>query len=78
VLLARYALKRTTPVAGGENAARTAVDANAVEALTTLGGWDGKPASFPIEPPADGEGLAVLVQAPDGRMLDAAALPPPI
>lgn len=74
VLLARYALKRTTPVAGGENAARTAVDTNAVEALTTLGGWDGKPASFPIEPPANGEGLAVLVQAPDGRMLGAAAL----
>jgi hypothetical protein len=78
VLLARYALKRTTPVAGGENAARTAVDTNAVEALTTLGGWDGKPASFPIEPPADGEGLAVLVQAPDGRMLGAAVLPPAI
>ena len=68
--------KRTTPVAGGENAARTAVDTNAVEALTTLGSWDGKPASFPIEPPADGEGLAVLVQAPDGRMLGAAALQP--
>jgi hypothetical protein len=76
VLLARYALKRTTPVAGGENAARTAVDTNAVEALTMLGSWDGKPASFPIEPPADGEGLAVLVQAPDGRMLGAAALQP--
>ena len=76
VLLARYALKRTTPVAGGENASRTAVDTNAVEALTTLGSWDGKPTSFPIEPPADGEGLAVLVQAPDGRMLGAAALQP--
>jgi hypothetical protein len=76
VLLARYALKRTTPVAGGENASRTAVDTNAIEALTTLGSWDGESASFPIEPPADGEGLAVLVQTPDGRMLGAAALQP--
>ena len=77
VLLARYALKRTTPVAGGENASRTAIDTNAVEALTTLGGWGGKPASFPIEPPADGEGLAVLVQAPDGKMLGAGSIEGP-
>jgi hypothetical protein len=76
VLLARYALTRTTRVAGGENAARTLVDANGVEALATLGAWDGKPVSFPIEPPGAGEGLAVLVQAPDGKILGAGAIPP--
>jgi len=76
VLLARYALKRTTQVKGGENAARTLTDSNGVEALATLGTWDGKAVSFPIAPPVDGEGLAVLVQGLDGKIFGAAAAPP--
>jgi len=76
VLLARYALNRSTPVKGGENAGRAATDINGVTALATLGRWDGKAVSFPIEPPTDGEGLAVLVQAPDGRFYGAGALSP--
>ncbi len=74
VLLVRFDRKRTTRVAGGENARRTLQDANGVEMLASLGGWDGSALSFAIEPPADGEGVAVLVQAPDGQMLGAAAL----
>jgi hypothetical protein len=74
VLLVRFAQKRTTRVAGGENARRTLQDANGVEMLASLGGWDGSALSFAIEPPADGEGVAVLVQAPNGQMLGAAAL----
>ena len=74
VLLVQFAQNRTTRVAGGENARRTLQDANGVEMLTALGSWNGSALSFAIEPPADGEGLAVLVQAPDGRMLGAAAL----
>jgi hypothetical protein len=74
VLLVRFTQKRTTRVAGGENARRTLQDANGVEMLTALGSWNGSALSFAIEPPADDEGLAVLVQAPDGRMLGAAAL----
>jgi len=74
VLLARFAQKRTTRVAGGENARRTLQDANGVEMLASLGSWNGSALSFAIEPPADGEGIAVLVQAADGRMLGAAAL----
>jgi hypothetical protein len=73
VLLARYTLSRTTRVAGGENAARTLTDTNAVTALTKLGAWGGKPVSFAIDPPGDDEGLAVLVQTPDGRIVGAAA-----
>jgi hypothetical protein len=45
-----------------------------VEALVSLGSWDRSPLRFAIEPPAAGEGIAVLVQAADGRMLGAAAL----
>jgi len=74
VLLVRYVLTRTTHVGGGENADRTAIDTNAVEELKTLGAWDGKATSFAVEPPREGEGLAVLVQAPDGRMLGAGAI----
>jgi hypothetical protein len=74
VLLVRFAQERTTRVAGGENARRTLQDANAVESLVQLGSWDGPPLRFAIEPPAAGEGIAVLVQAADGRMLGAAAL----
>ena len=74
VLLVRFALERTTRVAGGENARRTLQDANAVESLASLGNWDGSLLRFAIEPPTAGEGIAVLVQAADGRMLGAAAL----
>jgi hypothetical protein len=77
ILLARFVLNRTTRVGGGENASRTAIDTNAVAELTTLGAWSGSAARFPIDPPGEGEGVAVLVQAPDGRMLGAAALQPP-
>jgi hypothetical protein len=77
VLLARYALSRTTPVGGGENANRTATDFNGVEHLVTLGAWDGNTVSFPIEPLGENEGLAVLVQARDGTILGAASLSPP-
>jgi hypothetical protein len=74
VLLVRFALERTTRVARGENARRTLQDANAVESLSSLGSWEGSPLRFAIEPPAAGEGIAVLVQAADGRMLGAAKL----
>jgi hypothetical protein len=76
VLLARYVLSRTTPIGGGENANRTATDFNAVEHLEALGIWVGKSVSYKIEPPGEGEGIAVLVQAPDGSLLGAASLTP--
>jgi len=77
VLLVRYALARSTRVKGGENAGRAATDVNGVTALSTLGAWDGKTVTFPIEPPGDGEGLAVLVQAPNGRIYGAASTQTP-
>lgn len=55
-------------------AGRIAHDANGIRELTMLGAWDGSARSFPVEPPGAGEGLAILVQAPDGRMLGAAAM----
>ena len=72
IVLVRFVQRRTTNVGAGENTDRIANDFNGVESLTTLGAWDGSEQRFPIEPPAAGEGLAVLVQAPDGHMLGAA------
>jgi hypothetical protein len=74
VVLVRFVRHRTTDVAAGENAGRVLRDVNGVRELTTLGAWGGPALSFPIEPPGADEGLAVLVQAPDGHMLGAAVL----
>ena len=77
VLLVRYAKTRTTRVGSGENARRTLEDVNAVEALTTIGNWSGSAMTFAIEPPGEDEGIALLVQATDGRILGAATTQSP-
>ena len=74
VWLIRFVRKRTTPIGAGENARRTAEDTNGVEALSALGAWQGQEVGYAVEPPAAGEGIAVLVQAADGKMLGAAVL----
>ena len=74
VLLARFVQRRATQVGAGENAGRTLEDANGVETLTSLGAWNGTTATFPIEPPEPGKGIAVLIQAQDGKILGAAVV----
>jgi hypothetical protein len=74
VLLVRFATSRSTPVATGENAGHTALDVDAVETLTSLGDWSGAARTFAIAPPGENEGIAILVQGRDGKMLGAAAL----
>jgi hypothetical protein len=73
-LLVRFVEKRTTQIDAGENARRTAEDGNGVEALETLGAWQGREVTFSVEPPSANHGTAVLVQAADGRMLGAAVI----
>ncbi|MGH7092862.1 MAG: DUF1223 domain-containing protein [Stellaceae bacterium] len=77
VRLVRFVRHRTTRVGAGENAHRTAEDADGVESITRLGEWHGAARDFTIAPPAAGHGVAVLVQAPDGRMLGAGAVETP-
>jgi hypothetical protein len=72
VLLVRFQRQRTTEIPAGENAGRTAEDTNGVREIIRLGNWDGSAREFPIKPPDAGQGVAVLVQAPDGAMLGAA------
>jgi hypothetical protein len=74
VLLARFVQEEKTPVAGGENAGRTLDDANGVLILKPLGYWSGAPLRFSIDAPCAGEGVAILVQAPNGPILGAAAI----
>jgi hypothetical protein len=47
---------------------------NGVDQLIALGEWTGAAKTFAIDPPDADHGLAVLVQAPNGEILGAAAL----
>jgi hypothetical protein len=73
VFLVRFARHRTTQIGNGENKGRTTDDFNGVEELHRLGEWSGASQDFAISPPLAGEGLAVLVQAPNGAILGAAS-----
>jgi hypothetical protein len=74
VLLIGFDSQHRTPVTGGENGGQTLVEANVVRALDVLGDWQGAALLREVPMPA-GEHLAVLLQAPDGRILGAAVLP---
>jgi hypothetical protein len=71
VILVRFIRSRSTPVRRGENAGSMAIDANGVETFKTIADWSGQKLDLPIEAPEPGYGLAVLVQADDGRILGA-------
>jgi hypothetical protein len=74
VTLVRFVRARSNPIPRGENAGQIASDANGVTALTPLGEWTGHSVDFTIEPPGPNEGVAIVVQAPSGQILGAAAL----
>jgi hypothetical protein len=71
VLLVDYDRMHTTHVGSGENGGVTLTEANAVRGLTKLGEWSGAATTFRVSPQA-GERHAVILQAPDGRILAAA------
>ncbi|PBB16243.1 DUF1223 domain-containing protein [Mesorhizobium sp. WSM4313] len=61
------------PVARGENTGRTLPHANVVHALTKLGSWNGAATTLPLPAATGGLSTAVLVQAPGGGPILAAA-----
>ena len=61
------------PVARGENTGRTLPHANVVHALTKLGSWNGQATTLPLPAATGGLSTAVLVQAPRGGPILAAA-----
>ena len=64
----------TRPLGGGENGGRTLRESNIVRSLTPIGTWAGSAVTLRQAPPA-GEAFAVLLQAPDGRIIGAARMP---
>ena len=76
VLLIRYVRSRTTQVQHGENAGKTAVDVNGVDAFRAAGDWTGQALNLEVDPVDADHGLAVLVQDGNGRILGAASLSP--
>ena len=71
VWLIGYDTERVTAVARGENAGRRLVEANIVRGVTLAGEWTGQALRLALARP-NGERLAVIVQAADGRILGAA------
>jgi hypothetical protein len=61
------------PVARGENTGRTLPHTHVVHALEHLGNWAGISETFALKPTKDGLKTAILVQAPQGGPILAAA-----
>lgn len=61
------------PVGRGENSGHTLPHANVVHALTKLGTWTGQAVTLPLPRAGDGLATAILVQAPRGGPILAAA-----
>jgi hypothetical protein len=73
VWLIGFDRQHQTAVGRGENGGRTLLEANIVRSVRRIGTWSGKPLHLDAEPIA-GEEAAALLQAPDGRIVDAARL----
>jgi hypothetical protein len=74
IILVRFIRDRANAVRSGENAGRTAHDVNGVETFKTVGEWTGQAVELPVDPVDANHGLAILIQADDGRILGAGSL----
>ncbi len=73
ILLVGFDRSHTTPIGRGENRGRTIEQANIVRAIRSVGTWSGTALDLSEAVPAGGD-AAVLLQAPDGRIVGAARL----
>jgi hypothetical protein len=71
VVLVGYDPQHVTAIGRGENGGRTLTQSNVVRSLEPVGQWSGKAVTFNPPVPA-GEKTAVLLEAPDGRIVGAA------
>lgn len=70
VVLVGFDPEHRTAIGRGENTGRTVTESNVVRSVRTLGGWSG--AALALTAPApEGEAFAVLLEAPDGRIVGA-------
>ena len=74
LLLVGFDRTHTTAVRNGENGGRTLTETNVVRSMVPAASWSGQPVDMTMPRP-EGERVAVLLQAEDGRIVGAAALP---
>ena len=73
VLLVGFDRSHTTPIGRGENGGRTLQEANIVRSFGRVGEWRGAALDLRLPAP-EGERLAVLLEAEDGRIVGAGVL----
>jgi hypothetical protein len=73
VLLIGFDHDHQTAIRRGENGGRTLEEANVVRSIRAVGDWQGTPLRVSEKFP-DGQDAAVILQAPDGRIIGAARL----
>lgn len=73
IVLIGFDRRHQTQVGRGENSGRTLLESNIVRSMRSIGAYDGAPITL-SEQPVAGEDTAVIVQAPDGRIIGAARL----
>ncbi len=71
IVLIGFDRSRTTAVRRGENVGRTLTESNIVRSIDTVGSWTGSALTLTQKRPA-GQAMAVLLTAPDGRIVGAA------
>ncbi len=74
VLLIGFDAVHTTSVGRGENGGRTLRESNIVRSLQTMARWTGAPIERRLKAP-EGERIAVVLEAPSGQVVGAAAAP---
>ena len=73
VLLIGFDRNHSTPIPRGENKGSTFDETNVVRSIRSVADWSGAP--LDISPPLpEGEDIAVILEAPDGRIVGAARL----
>ncbi|MGJ4994738.1 DUF1223 domain-containing protein [Bradyrhizobium sp. HKCCYLS3077] len=73
MLLVGFDRRHETPIRRGENGGRTLEELNVVRSVRSLGDWSGIALRLTESMP-EGEDAAVLLEAPDGRIVGAARL----
>jgi hypothetical protein len=73
ILLIGFDHEHETAIRRGENNGRTLQEANVVRSIRAVGDWQGAPLRVSEKFP-DGQDAAVILQAPDGRIVGAARL----
>jgi hypothetical protein len=73
VLLIGFDHEHITKIARGENGGRTLTELNVVRSIHPVGDWSGKPLQIEERFP-EGQDVAVVIEASDGRIVGAARL----